>query len=202
MGQAYTPGLKVTNRMTLRVQRVLPIKGEVLVQNGETVGAEQVVAQTFMPGDITPLNMANLLSMPPGDVAECMLKEQGDRIEVGEPLAQTKGIFGRFKTTYTSKHAGVLETISDITGQVIIRGEPIPIQVQSYLPGQVIEVFPDEGIAIESDVTYVQGIFGIGGEAYGTIRMAAVSHEQELVADMITPDMKGGVIVGGGACLA
>jgi hypothetical protein len=98
MGQAYTPGLKVTNRMTHRVRRVLPIKGEVLVKQGDRIDAQQVVARTYMPGDIEPVNLANLLSMPPQDVGECMLKKEGDRIEIDEPLAQTKGIFGCSRT--------------------------------------------------------------------------------------------------------
>ncbi|UCD76612.1 MAG: hypothetical protein JSV91_06740 [Phycisphaerales bacterium] len=198
MGQAYTPGLKVTNRLTHRCRRMLPIKGDVLVKVGDQVEAEQVVAQTFMPGDIEPVNLANLLSMPPEDVVECMLKQEGDRIEVGEPLARTKGIFGAFKTTYRSKHEGTIETVSATTGQVIIRGEPIPVQVKAYLKGTVTGTVPDEGVVIEADVTFVQGIFGVGGEAYGPIKVAAVSHEQELVADMITKDMAGCVIIGGG----
>jgi hypothetical protein len=106
MGQAYTPGLKVTNRMTLHVRRLLPIKGEVLVNVGDKVDAEQIVARTYMPGDITPVNLANILSMPPGDVKECVLKEEGDKIALDEPLAQTKGIFGMFKNVYKSKHEG------------------------------------------------------------------------------------------------
>ena len=198
MGQAYTPGLKVTNRITHRARRVLPIRGKVLVKMGDAVEAQDVVAQTFMPGEITPLNMANLLSMPPGDVKECMLKREGERIKVGEPLAQTRGIFGLMKSTYKSKHEGAIETISDVTGQVIIRHEPIPVEVKAYLKGRVVEVIPEEGVVIEADVTFIQGIFGIGGETYGEIRMAAVSHDQELTADMIKPDMKGCIIVGGG----
>lgn len=197
MGQAYTPGLKVTERMTHRVRRVLPIKGDVLVSKGDRVEAEQVVAQTFMPGDITPVNMANLLSMPPGDVKECMLKGEGDMVKKGEPIAQTKGIFGMFKNTVTSKYEGEVETISDVTGQMIIRGEKIPVEVKAYLAGEVVEVIPEEGVIIESDVAFMQGIFGVGGENYGNIRMAAKSHDQELVADLITPDMKGCIIVGG-----
>ncbi|MBL1217622.1 MAG: hypothetical protein D8M59_09015 [Planctomycetes bacterium] len=197
MGNAYTPGLKVVNRITHQCRRILPIPGKVLVSKGDHVEAEQVVAQTFMPGDIMPVNLANLLSMPPSDVMECVLKKVGERIEVGEPLAQTKGIFGMFKQVYKSKDAGTIETISDVTGQVIIRGEPIPVEVRAYLTGTVTEVIPEQGVMIEADVSFVQGIFGIGGESFGTIKMAAASHEQELQADMITPDMKGCVIVGG-----
>jgi hypothetical protein len=198
MGQAYTPGLKVTNRMAYRCRRVLPIKGEVKVDVGQVVQARDIVAQTFMPGDITPVNLANALSMPPGDVKECMLMHEGDVVHVGDELARTKGMFGMFKTTYKSQHAGVIETISDTTGQMILRGDPIPVEVSAYIDGTVVDVLPGEGVVVEAPVAFIQGIFGIGGEAYGAIRHAAVSHEQELVADMITPDMKDCIIIGGG----
>ena len=197
MAQAYTPGLKVTSRINHRVRRILPIAGEVLVKVGQTVTAKDVVAQTFMPGDITPLNMANLLSMPPGDVPECMLKKEGDRVEIDEPLAQTKGIFGMFKNVYKSKVAGTLETVSGVTGQVIVRGAPIPVQVEAYLAGKVVEVLPKEGCVIEAEVAFIQGIFGIGGETHGKLKLACQSHEEELTADLIKPEMKGCVIIGG-----
>lgn len=198
MAKAYTPGLKVTNRVTHRCRRILPIKGDVLVKVGDQVDAEQVVAQTFMPGDIEPINLSNVLAMPPGDVHECLLMKEGDSVAIGDAIAQTKGIFGFFKNTYESAHAGTIETISPVTGQLIIRGAPIPVEVRAYLTGEVVEVIPDEGVVIEAEVTFIQGIFGIGGERYGTIKMAAVSHDQELTADLITPDMKGSVVVGGG----
>ena len=39
-----------------------------LVEHGDTVSAQDIVAETSLPGDITPINLANALSMPPGDV--------------------------------------------------------------------------------------------------------------------------------------
>jgi hypothetical protein len=197
MANAYTPGLTVTSNVEHRVRRVLPIPGDVLVKVGQQVDAQDVVAQTHLPGDITPVNMANLLSMPPADVRECMLKKEGEHVEVGEPLARTRGIFGFFKNTLTAKTAGTIETISSTTGQVIIRGPSVPVQVLAYLSGTVEEVIPGSGVVIRSLVTHVQGIFGIGGEAYGPIRVACKSHEEELTADLITPAMKGAVVLGG-----
>jgi len=197
MATAYTPGLTVTSRTTHQVRRLLPIPGDMLVKVGDEVGAEDVVAETFMPGDITPLNIANLLSLPPADVPECMLKSEGDRIEIDEPLARTKGIFGLLKNTCKSKVAGTVETVSSVTGQVMVRGEPEPVQVRAYLTGRVVEVLPDEGCVIEADLTFIQGIFGIGGETYGRIVMACASHEQELTADLIKPVMANCIIVGG-----
>jgi hypothetical protein len=202
MAKAYTPGLKVTSRTTHRARRQLPIAGEVLVKVGQHVKARDIAAQTFMPGDITPLNMANLLSLPPGDVPECMLKKEGDRIALGEALARTKGIFGLFKNEYKSKVEGTIESISSVTGQVIVRGAPLPVQVLAYVDGTVAEIIPNEGCVIEAEVTFVQGIFGVGGETFGRIRMAGKRHDQTLTPDLIKPDMKGCVVVGGGRMTA
>ena len=197
MSAGYTPGLKVSAHTKHRVRRLLPISGTVLVAVGDHVQARQVVAQTFMPGDITPLNLAKVLAMPPVDVAECMVKQEGEAVQVGDVLARTRGIFGRFRTDYPSQVAGTIESISSVTGQVIIRGAPLPVEVAAYLAGTVIEVVPNEGCVIEADVSFIQGIFGIGGEAFGPIRMACRAHDQELTGDLITPDMKDAVVVGG-----
>ncbi len=197
MAHAYTPGLKVTARTTHRVRRILPIKGEVAVAVGDRVKGTDVVAETFMPGDIFPVNLANALSLPPGDVVECMLKQEGEAIEVGEPIARTKGIFGMFKNEYKAKYAGVLETVSPVTGQLIIRGDPIPVRVQAYLSGDVVEVLPEEGCVIEADIAMIQGIFGVGGETHGEIVLACEDHAQEVTADLIKPEMKNKVVIGG-----
>ena len=135
--------------------------------------------------------------MPPADVPECMLKKEGDRISAGDTLARTKGIFGMFRSEYASKVEGTIESISSVTGQVIVRGEPLPLQIQAYLAGDVVEVLPAEGCVIEAIVSFIQGIFGIGGETFGPIRLAVASPDQALTDDLIQPDMKDAVLIGG-----
>jgi transcription antitermination factor NusG len=176
---------------------MLPLKGDVLVKQGQRVDARDVVARAAMPGDVTPINLANALSLPPSDVPECLLKKEGDTIAAGDVIARTKGIFGFFKSEYKSKTAGTLESVSKVTGQLMIRGEPIPIEVRAYLAGEVVEVIPGEGAVVESETSLIQGIFGVGGEAYGPIRMACDNAAQELSAGRITAGMKGAVVVGG-----
>ncbi|HIB00957.1 MAG TPA: hypothetical protein EYO31_03465, partial [Phycisphaerales bacterium] len=122
MAHAYTPGLKVTNRMKHSAVRMLPIKGDVMVKVGDSVVADQIVAATYMPGDVYPLNMANLLAVPPKDVLSLMMYKEGHKVEKGEPIAETPGIFGKFKKKYNSPYVGTIETVSDVTGQVILRG--------------------------------------------------------------------------------
>jgi len=197
MARAYTPGLKVSARTRHRAERLLPIGGTVTVAAGDKVEARQVVARTLIPGDITPLNMASLLGVPPADVPECMLKKVGARIGEGEILARTKGMFGFFQSERLSPVGGTIEVVSSVTGQVLIRGEPLPLELEAYLAGTVVEVIDGEGCIVEADAGLVQGIFGIGGEAHGNLRLATRRAGEPLDADAIHPDMRGAVIVGG-----
>ena len=197
MAKAYTPGLLVTRHKTHRVMRRLPISGDVKVSLGDVVTADNIVAETALPGDVNPVNLSNQMSLPPKDVVDCMPKKEGDPITKDEPLAQTKGLFGMFKTTVNSRYAGTVETVSPVTGQVIIRGAPLPVQVRAYMGGTVVSVREGEGCEIEAEVAYVQGIFGVGGETNGHIMMACEAHDQEMTAGLITDDMRGAVVIGG-----
>jgi biotin carboxyl carrier protein len=197
MAQAYTPGLKVTERTLLRRRRILPVHGEVLVKAGDRVAARDVVALTLLPGPITPVNVANLLSIPAGDLPGAMLVRQGDAISAGQLLARSKGIFGWLQKECPAPAAGRVEAISGVTGQVMLRGDPLPVQMRAFLSGTVVEVAASEGATIEAEGSLVQGIFGIGGEAFGPIRMACQRPEQNLTADSISKQMAGGVVVGG-----
>ncbi|MDG2200290.1 MAG: hypothetical protein P8K80_03810 [Phycisphaerales bacterium] len=197
MAKAYTPGLLVTRHKKHRIMRRLPIAGDVQVKVDDMVKADDTVAETNLPGDVHPVNLANTMSLPAADVVACMLKSEGDSIALDEPLAQSKGMFGMFRTIVHSRFEGTVETVSPVTGQVIIRGAPLPVQVRAYMSGRVVGVTEHEGCEIEADVAYAQGIFGVGGETQGCIRVATVAHDQELTADLITEDMAGCVIVGG-----
>jgi hypothetical protein len=197
MAHAYTPGLLVSPRMRHRVRRVLPTSGAVLVSVGASVKARDVVARTFMPGDVTPVNLANQMSLSPGEVAGAMLKKVGEAVAKGETIARSKGMFGLFKTEFAAPASGTIESISDVTGQVMIRGEPLPVQVLAYVNGKVVEVIPHEGVVVEADVAFAQGIFGVGGEAFGVLKVVSASPSEDLTPEKITPDCMGAVVVGG-----
>jgi imidazole glycerol phosphate synthase subunit HisF len=198
VAKAYTPGLLVTRHIKHRCVRRLPIAGEVKVAVGDTVIADDIVAETSLPGDVNPINLSNLMSLPPKDVIGCMLKQEGDPVAKDEPIALSKGMFGMFKTTVNSRFEGTVETVSPVTGQVIIRGAPLPVQVRAYMGGEVVAVREHEGCEIEADVAYMQGIFGVGGETNGRIVVVCDSHDQQVTDELIGADMKDAVIIGGG----
>ena len=57
MAHAYTPGLKVSRYTIIRKDRRLPLKGEVLVEEGQKVKAEDIVARTQIPGNVVLINV-------------------------------------------------------------------------------------------------------------------------------------------------
>ena len=91
MAHVYTPGLKVTEKTLVRKERCLPLKGEVIVQKGQKVGGEVIVARTSLPGNVTTVNLAGLLGVPAEDIKMMMLKQVNDTVKKDEMIAQSKG---------------------------------------------------------------------------------------------------------------
>ena len=197
MAHAYTPGLKVTEGTTIQKKRQLPLEGEVLVEIGAKVTAEDVVAKADLPGNVQLLNVANLLSVPPEEISEYMLKQEGETVTQDEVIASTKGLFGLFKSQARSPMVGTIESISGVTGQVILREPPIPVEVKAYTEGIVTETIPNEGVTVETYGTYVQGIFGVGGETVGELVVVVNSPSETLDANQILPEHKEKILVAG-----
>ena len=197
MAHAYTPGLKVSSGMTIRKERRLPLEGEVLVGVGDTVQADETVAKAELPGNVQLVNIANLLSVPPDDVEEYATKTIGENVEKDEILAETKGIFGLFKSQARSPISGTVENISNVTGHVVLREPPIPVEVRAYVDGSVTEIADNEGVTVETFGMYIQGIFGIGGETLGTLEVVVNSSDAPLTSDLIQPEHRDRILVGG-----
>jgi len=197
MAHAYTPGLKVTARTLVRKQRRLPLPGETLVDKGHQVKGDDIVARTALPGNVQTVNVAGLLGVPPEDVPSLMSKKSGDAVAKDEVMALSKGFFGLFKSEVKAPVAGTVENVSSITGQVILREPPEPVQVDAYIQGTVSEVIPREGVVVETEASFVQGIFGVGGEVRGVIRMIVEQPDVVVTAALIPDDCKGQVLIGG-----
>lgn len=197
MAHAYTPGLRVTRQATVQRRRQLPLKGEVVVSQGDEVKRDQVVARTDLPGNVTTLNLINTLSCSPTELPNYMLVKEGDPVTKGEPIAETKPLIKWFKTSVDAPITGTLESISKVTGQVILREPPRPIEVQSYIDGTVAEVIPEEGVVIETSGAFIQGIFGVGGETWGPLHVLSDNASHQITPEDIDASCSDKIIVGG-----
>ena len=197
MAHSYTPGLKVLQHSKVLKERRLPIKGELKVREGDAVKADDIVAKTNLPGNVHMVKVANRLNISPADIIDVLLVKEGDTLNKGDMIAETQGLFGFFKSELRSPVSGQIESISDITGQIVMREEPLPVEVDAYVSGTVLDVIQDEGVTIESEAAYVQGIFGIGGEARGNLEVISTSRENELSIEDLNENHSGKIVVGG-----
>ena len=197
MAHSYTPGLKVLHYLKIIKNRRLPIKGDVIKIKGDLLKPDDIVAKTDLPGNVQMLKIANLLNIGPSDLPDVMILKEGDKVTKGELIAQTNGLFGFFKSDVKSPIDGTIESISDVTGQIVLREAPIPVEVDAYISGIVEDVIPNEGVVIKSDAAFIQGIFGIGGESRGTLEVVVPDRESELTEDLLKEAHRGKIIVGG-----
>ncbi len=198
MAHAYTPGLKVAAKTLIEKTRKLPLLGQVLVKKGDKIPSATIVAKTELPGKVYPINVAGQLGLgKASELTESMLKKEGDVVKQGEVVAKSKGFFGLFRTEYKAPINGTITQISHITGQVIFNAPAIPVEIDAYVDGIVKEEIPEEGVIMETEGVHIQGIIGLGGEAYGDIMIVAKDPSETVTADMINESMKGKIIVCG-----
>ena len=197
MAHSYTPGLKVLEKTVFKKERILPLKGEVLVKDGDLLKPDTIVASTNLPGNVQMLKVSNILNIDPKDVVDSLKVKESQEVKKGDIIAETAGIFGMFKSSVESPVNGTIESISKSTGRVVIREAPIPVEVDAYVSGKVDQVIENEGIILKSNAAFIQGIFGIAGEKRGDLLLVSSSPTEELTADQITPNMKDKILIGG-----
>lgn len=169
-----------------------------MVKQGDHVTPDQVIAQAMLPGPLQTLKLAEKLGVDAKDVLTMVKLQPGDKIEKGQVVAEGKKLFGLFKAPVAeSEYEGTIESISEITGNALLREPSIPVDIKAYIQGVVAEVMPEEGAIIETRCAMIQGIFGVGGERTGVIRVAVNSPADILDANSIQDSDTGKILVGG-----
>ncbi len=197
MAHSYTPGLRVTDQATVHRERRLPLKGEVLVEASAEVVPDTVVARTQLPGNVQTVNLAAKLSVDPAVTEATLTHPLGTQVRKGDVIASAKSLFGLITNKVEAPVDCTLESVSAVTGQLILREPPIPVEVQAYVSGRIAEVLPGEGVVVEADGALIQGIFGVGGETFGPIAVAVSGPEAVLSVADLKPEHRGAVVVGG-----
>jgi hypothetical protein len=112
-------------------------------------------------------------------------------VQKDEILAENKPFIKWFKTEILSPITGVVESVSSVTGQVLLREPPRVLELLGYVDGRIVEVIPQQGVVVETNCSLVQGIFGIGGETWGEIVIAVTLPDEVLTPRHLTASMKG-----------
>ena len=197
MSKFYTPGLKVLRNTQIFKERILPLKGRLHVKLNEVVASNDIVASTELPGNVQMINVANEFNIEPKQVLDYMLYNINDYVLKGQIIAKRKGIFGLFSSEIKSPIEGTIINISKITGQVILSEKPLSIEVDAYIPGTVNKIIDKEGVIVNSNGTFIQGILGIAGENQGILKILVNSFKDNVMISQLDDSLKDMIIVCG-----
>ena len=178
--------------------RRIPTQGEVLVELHQRVEPDTLIARGMVPSqEVEELRLNRNLNVDPEDVKNHLLKHTGDKVEKNEVIAIARSFFGRQTRMARSPIDGVIENFSATTGWMMIRGNPVAVEIKSFIPGEVTQIYPGEGATVETDGLMLHGVYGIGGETSGLLETAVEAGNMPLTSSEIKPEHSGMVIVGG-----
>lgn len=106
-------------RGSVSLSRLLPVRGRVLVQRGDEVHPEQILAEADLtPGVRWTVPASEQLAISPSRLPEALLVRPGDRVQRSDALAEAAG---RPKRICRSPVTGVVEQIDLALGQLRLR---------------------------------------------------------------------------------
>jgi hypothetical protein len=191
-------GLRVQEDTLVRKVRRIPAQGHVLVNKGDIVTPETIVVRGMVLNpDIREVKIYEQLGVDPAEVEKYMLKEKGQEVKENEAIAIHRSFFGRSTRVCRSPIEGTIEMFSKTSGRAVVRGKPIPVEVKAHIPGRVVDMIPGEGAVVECRAAFIQGMFGIGGEAIGQLAMAVDKPGEALTTELINDEHKGKILVTG-----
>jgi hypothetical protein len=192
----------------IRVERILPAPGEILVRTGERVEALQKIARIPARGQVHVVNVARMLGLGAPDLSQVMLKKRGDRIEAGETIAARRGVLPFLHKPCRSPVAGRLAAIGH--GWVVIEGrsshsrkgngrgpEAEAEDFLAFVPGRVAAITDYRSVTIETVGVHIVGACGLGSEGNGVLKVPVKDPTQALTADDIELGHSNAVLVGG-----
>lgn len=109
---------------TIRKSRKLPAQGSILVNVGDIVQPGTAVGKLdYIPGQLYRFNVADAIGVAPEHMPEVLLKDAGDWVEAGEPLAATDEF--HIRRIAASPRTGYVGLVSRVLGNIFVR-EPLP----------------------------------------------------------------------------
>ena len=189
----YLPAM--APNLTLKVTRRLPAAGDVVVGIGHKVDSDTVVATTRISSQPILYNLADFFDVPPREAAKFLKKEVHDEFAEGDTLAVSKGLIGRrqFKAPFD----GILSALDANGGYISLTPRAQPYNLEAFVRGMVIETTPKYGVGIQLQAGYARGVFGIGRERHGLLRVLVANPTDPLEPAAIDVRATNYILLGG-----
>ncbi|MDP2872728.1 MAG: hypothetical protein Q8P31_09345 [Bacillota bacterium] len=139
--------------------------------------------------------VAKQLDIWPSSLRMYMRYREGDEVKQGAVLADSPSVSG-MDYSY-SPISGIIEKIDTRTGYVTIVRPARPTLVDAYLSGRIESTTAELGAVVTCTAAHIQGVFGVGFENYGYLKMVASDPGKIVDADDLTGELRDKVFVAG-----
>ncbi len=171
----------------------LPVPGNVLVRQGQSVSTSDILAEVDIPVSQVTVDIVRALGLSSKQEAEELIQHKvGERLEEKDIIAETGGLFSRVIRTPAP---GLILAIQD--GCVMIETKTRHVALEARIPGLVVEIQRNRKIVIEGVGTLIQGAWGNDKVGYGPLVNKASEREAALVGDAFAIDVRGSIVLAG-----
>ncbi len=170
------------------IETIYPELGMVLIREDKETEKSSVTIPVSEP-----------LQCSPDAIREHLRVNKGDAVRQGEIIAVAHQ---DIRNSVMAPFDGEILNIDASDGTVLLQRSQTEISVRAFLPGTVCRVIPQLGAVIESHVTRVSGVFGMGGEHSGTVRVLSEDSTSVLQKETLDDSMQNDVLVTRGAVTA
>ncbi|MCC7358619.1 MAG: hypothetical protein IT317_04030 [Anaerolineales bacterium] len=189
------PTSHVTLLATLRRERLLPLAGDVIAQARQRVEAADVVAHTFVADRHHLVDVGRKLGLPDDQADSALVKQDGDLVKQGEPIAVRKTALGLRKLTARSPADGRL--VAAAGGKALVAAISKPFELRAGIPGQVVTILQSRGVVLETTGALLEGVWGNGREDSAPLRLLGDSPTSTLTAALVDMNLRGALLACG-----
>ena len=176
----------------IRRNRMLPVKGRVLMRAGQKVNPSDVIAEATLTPEHVVLDVARGLGVSTNKAAGFIQRKVGEEVTKDSIVASRSGLVDR---TVRSSNNGRIVAISG--GQVLIEVRNQPFQLKAGLPGELVSVEADFGGVVQATGAWIQGVWGNGLINYGILNVFAEEPGHVLTAGEFNVNQRSTVILAG-----
>ena len=173
-------------------KRLLPVPARLLVRRGQSVTAEDVVAESLTQTRHLLLDAARALGISSKRAEAQITCKTNMSVSVGDILA---GPIGLARRVLRAPQNGKVVIIYD--GKILLELEGLPERCLAGLPGEVVELIPDAGAVIRTVGGLIQGAWGNGKLGSGKLAMPGGDQDRELSPGLLADIGENEIIAGG-----
>jgi hypothetical protein len=190
----HTPGpLRTQAKGPLRHWRRFEAGGEICVSPRQAVTAATLLGNN---GTDELLHFLRV-EVDEGRLLAKLLRNKGDDVKRGEPVAYYMYMFGLGYREYVSPVNGSIVSVDHRSGLIAIREHPRPLY--SGIDGEVSRAIPGYGVEVTATGAEIEATAGWGGSAWGPLAVLAPSPSAVIDPAAIGPAHAGKVLVVGAA---